>query len=337
MGFAAGRMWGMRLPQPWNSVSFPCTFTVLVSLSFFFTSIVAAQGQRSATQAVQLVANPSSLNFGNIQVGSTASLTGTLTNVGKDNLTIYNDLISGTGFSMSGITLPLTFTPGQSYTLTISFSPTSSGGVSGTASFGSKSWRKLISVTLSGSGTPSGQLTVSPGTANFGNVNVGTSAQMSGTVTATGESVTISSVDSSNAQFVLSGLTLPVTLSAGQSAGFALTFTPQSTGSVTGTFSFANTAPGSPVVEALTGSGASTQHSVSLTWKPSTSVVVGYNVYRSLVSGGPYTQINGTLDSATAYTDSSVNSSTTYYYVTTAVDSTGTESAYSNEVNAAIP
>jgi len=66
-------------------------------------------------------------------------------------------------------------------------------------------------------------------------------------------------------------------------------------------------------------------------------VVVGYNVYRSLVSGGPYTQINGTLDSATAYTDSSVNSSTTYYYVTTAVDSTGTESAYSNEVNAAIP
>jgi hypothetical protein len=337
MAFAVGRMWGMRLPQPWNSVSFPCTFTVLVSLLFFFTSIVSAQGQRTATQAVQLVANPSSLNFGNIQVGSTASLTGTLTNVGKDNLTIYNGLISGTSFSMSGITLPLTLTPGQSYTLTISFSPTGSGSVSGTASFGSKSWRKQIDVALSGSGTAPGQLTVSPGTTNFGNVNVGTSAQLSGTLTATGEPVTISSVNSSNAQFVLNGLALPFTLSAGQSASFTLTFTPQSAGSVTGTLSFANTAPGSPVVEALTGSGVSTQHSVSLTWTPSTSVVVGYNVYRSLVSGGPYTQINGTLDSATAYTDSSVSSSTTYYYVTTAVDSTGTESAYSNEVKAAIP
>jgi hypothetical protein len=298
---------------------------------------VAAQGQRSATQAVQLVANPSSFNFGNVQVGSTASLTGTLKNVGKEDLTIYNDLISGTGFSMSGIPLPLTMTPGQSYTLTISFSPAGSGSVSGTVSFGSKSWRKQINVTLSGSGMTPGQLTVSPGTANFGNVNVGMSAQMSGTVTATREPVTISSVDSSNGQFAMSGLTLPVTLSAGQSKGFTLTFTPQSAGPVTGTLSFANTAPGSPVVEALTGSGESTQHSVSLTWKPSTSVVVGYNVYRGLVSGGPYTKITGTLDSATAYADSSVSSSTTYYYVTTAVDSTGTESAYSNEVMAAIP
>ena len=327
----------MRLPQPWNSVSFPCTFAALVSLLLFLTSFVAAQGQRSATQAVQLVANPSSLNFGNIQVGSTASLTDTLTNVGKDNLIIYNDLISGTGLSISGITLPLTLTPGQSYTLTISFSPTGSGSVSGTASFGSRSWRKQVNVALSGSGTAPGQLTVSPGTANFGNVNVGTSAQLSATLAATGEPVTISSANSSNAQFVLNGLTLPFTLSAGQSAGFTLTFTPQSAGSVTGTLSFANTAPGSPLVQALTGTGMSIQHSVSLTWKPSTSVVVGYNVYRSLVSGGPYSQINGTLDSSTAYTDSSVSSSTTYYYVTTAVDSTGTESAYSNEVNAAIP
>jgi len=37
------------------------------------------------------------------------------------------------------------------------------------------------------------------------------------------------------------------------------------------------------------------------------------------------------------YTDSTVQSATTYYYVTTAVDSSGSESANSNEVSASIP
>jgi fibronectin type 3 domain-containing protein len=37
------------------------------------------------------------------------------------------------------------------------------------------------------------------------------------------------------------------------------------------------------------------------------------------------------------YTDSTVLNSTTYYYVTTAVDSSGGESVFSNEVSAAIP
>jgi TolB protein len=37
------------------------------------------------------------------------------------------------------------------------------------------------------------------------------------------------------------------------------------------------------------------------------------------------------------YTDSSVQNGTTYYYVTTAVDSSGNESTYSNEASANIP
>jgi fibronectin type 3 domain-containing protein len=37
------------------------------------------------------------------------------------------------------------------------------------------------------------------------------------------------------------------------------------------------------------------------------------------------------------YSDSSVQSGTTYFYVTTAVDSSGTESSYSNQVQAVVP
>jgi len=79
------------------------------------------------------------------------------------------------------------------------------------------------------------------------------------------------------------------------------------------------------------------QHSVALTWNASTSTVSGYNVYRSTVSGGPYTKLNSSLVATLNYTDSTVLSGTTYYYVTTAVDSVGNESAYSNEVSAPIP
>jgi len=87
--------------------------------------------------------------------------------------------------------------------------------------------------------------------------------------------------------------------------------------------------------ESLTGDGI--QHSVSLSWTASTSTVVGYNVYRGGTSGGPYTRINSALDSNTSYMDSSVQAGQTYYYVTTAVDSTGAESAYSNQVQGVIP
>ncbi len=48
-------------------------------------------------------------------------------------------------------------------------------------------------------------------------------------------------------------------------------------------------------------------------------------------------KINSTLESSTAYTDSTVQSGTTYYYVVTAVDSSGSESNYSNQATAVIP
>jgi Carboxypeptidase regulatory-like domain/CarboxypepD_reg-like domain len=78
-------------------------------------------------------------------------------------------------------------------------------------------------------------------------------------------------------------------------------------------------------------------HSVALTWNASTSTVAGYNVYRSTVSATQYTRVNTSEVSGLAYVDSTVQSGTTYYYVTTAVDVSGNESTYSNEVSATVP
>ncbi len=78
--------------------------------------------------------------------------------------------------------------------------------------------------------------------------------------------------------------------------------------------------------------------SILLSWNPSNSPgVVGYNVYRSTVSGGPYTKINSALISGTTYNDQAVQSGQTYYYVTTAVNNQGMESGYSNQASATAP
>ncbi len=79
--------------------------------------------------------------------------------------------------------------------------------------------------------------------------------------------------------------------------------------------------------------GQPTDHSVTLTWKASDGAA-HYNVYRSTISGGYYGLIGSTAD--LAFTDKNVNSGATYYYVCTAVDSAGRESAHSNEASATI-
>jgi IPT/TIG domain len=80
-----------------------------------------------------------------------------------------------------------------------------------------------------------------------------------------------------------------------------------------------------------------TKHSVSISWDPSpSSDVAYYKVYRGTVAGGPYNLVATNLTTDT-YTDSTVQSGTTYYYVTTTVSSGGQESIFSNQFKCTIP
>lgn len=79
-------------------------------------------------------------------------------------------------------------------------------------------------------------------------------------------------------------------------------------------------------------------HSVSLSWKGSTSTnVTGYNLYRTDIAGGVYAKLNASPLATTAYVDGSVASGRTYYYVATSVDNSEAESAYSNLATAVVP
>src|SRR5271156_3675155 len=77
------------------------------------------------------------------------------------------------------------------------------------------------------------------------------------------------------------------------------------------------------------------QHSVSLSWKASTSPIVGYNVYRRSTSG--VVKLNFEPITGTSYIDRMVQPGQTYFYVTKAVSAKGAESTASNEIRADVP
>jgi hypothetical protein len=202
-------------------------------------------------------------------------------------------------------------------------------GSSGSGSSGSGS-------SGSSGGSPSGdiQLIVSPASLGIGNVVDGTSGAASGSLTASGASVTITSAETTNSVFSVSGLSLPVTIAAGQTVPFTVTFSPLSAGSANATLTFASDAQPSTTAQTLSGTGTpAPAHTVNLSWDASSSSnISGYNIYRAIYQSacGSFSRINSTLNTTTLYADSSVTDGTSYCYATTAVNSSSEESGYSN-------
>ena len=315
------------------------TFVVVISNTAGTATSNAATLMVNPAPAPAIQVNPTSISFGNVVVGSNCSQSLIISNTGNATLTITQLNVTGATFSASGYTLPLSINAGQQTAITVAFLPTGVGAVSGSVSIVSNAPTSPTSVGLSGSGIAA-TLTVgiNPTSLSFGNVLTGTtSATQNVTITNTGNSnVTISQITVSGAAYTVTGGGTPVTLTPSQNLVLGVQFSPASTASVAGTISIVSNAMGSPATITLSGTGV-VQHTVSLSWTASTSTVSGYNVYRSTTTGSGYVKINSSLVSGLTYTDSNVTSGTNYYYVTTAVDSSGNESEYSNLASAAIP
>lgn len=315
------------------------TFDAVVSnAAGSVTSTTATLTVNSApAPAIQL--SSTALNFSNDIVNTSASLSLIITNTGTATLSISQINVTGAAFSLSGVSMPLNVSAGQKTTVSVVFSPTSTGTATGSLSVVSNAPTSPSSVTLSGSAVAATYtLGVSPTSLSFGDVTTGTSsAAQSVTVTNTGNSsVTISSIAVSGTGYSMSGGGSNVTLTPSQTLSVSVAFDPTSAGSVNGSISVASNATGSPATVTLSGTGMA-QSSVALAWDASASTVAGYNVYRTTISGSAYVKVNSLLLSGMTYSDPGVKSGTTYYYVVTAVDSGGDESTYSNQVSAAIP
>jgi len=318
------------------------TFQVVVSNTGGAVTSTAATLTVAALAAPGIQASSSSINFGNDPVGTNTSQSLIVTNTGTAALSITKVTASGsTAFTLGGLSLPMGVSPGQQATITANFLPASIGAASGSLSIASNASATPTSVALSGSGIAATYtLNVSPTSLNFGNVTTDTSSTSQNVaVTNTGNSkVGISQIAMSGTGYSVTGGSAPVTLSPSQTLTLTAQFHPTAAGSSNGTISIASNATGSPAAVSLSGTGVATlQHSVALTWGASPSTVSGYNIYRSTVNGSSYIKINSSLLTGLTYNDASVQSGSTYYYVTRAVDAAGNESSYSNQVSASIP
>ncbi len=285
----------------------------------------------SAPADFTLAASPSSQSA---QVGGSAAYTLTVTGqngyAGTANLSVaglpsgatatFNPAaVAGSGTSQMTIATTST-TPTGSYPLTVT---AASGSLSHTAS-----------VTL-----------VVTAAADF-TVSTSPASQSVGAGSATGYTVSITALNGYAAATSLSVSGLP--------AGATATFNPASvtgSGSSQLAVSTASTTPAGSYALTITASGSgithtssatlvvatAVQHSVDLSWTDSDSGIAGYNVYRATGSPSGYVLVNSSLIATTTYTDTTVQSGTTYYYVVTAVNTAGQESAYSSPVQAQIP
>ena len=281
---------------------------------------------------------PSSINFGTVIDGTNNSQTITVKNTGTANLVVSSESVTGTGFSVSGFSAQ-TLTPNTSMTFNAVFAPSSAGNVTGGISLTTNASASPTPINLTGTGAaPTFVLGATPTTLTFGSVNVGNNSTLGVVLKNNGNSnITISGISGATGPFSASGVNAGTVLTPNQSITLSVTFTPTASGAASATIKVSSNSTTAPSISA-SGTGASTGSSVSLSWMPSSSSdVIGYNVYRGTISGGPYTKLNSSVIPLALDTDSAVSSGQTYYYVVTAVDSSNNESTDSNQAVASVP
>ena len=125
---------------------------VLVPLALAVSCLIWAGCAGMAEPMPSLAVAPDALTV-SAKVGSTSSLPVTLTNTGATPVSVTQAMLSGTGFSLSGLAMPLTLPGGTSASFTVKFAATKVGVVSGNVEFVTDSQHRPAMLPLKGTGS----------------------------------------------------------------------------------------------------------------------------------------------------------------------------------------
>jgi hypothetical protein len=140
----------VTVPASVTVVAGSTTASFIATVSTFSTTqtatLTASANSVAETFALQLNTgvptlsiNATSIAFGSVMQNSPATQTVTLSSTGTAPVTVTSAGMSGTGFSVSGATFPLTLNPAQTATLSVEFNPTVAGAANGTLTIASNS------------------------------------------------------------------------------------------------------------------------------------------------------------------------------------------------------
>ncbi|RMF88735.1 MAG: choice-of-anchor D domain-containing protein, partial [Nitrospinota bacterium] len=210
---------------------------------------------------------PLALDFGDVALGDTVTLTATISNIGSEVLTVSGLAIGGSADFALGAgapTPPFTVFPGLSVDVPVAYTPSAQGADTGTLDIDSDDPNTpQIQVPLSGNGIqppPACGLDVTPLQLAFGTVTVGTTATLSTTITNVGNlDCNITGLTTSgSADFALGAgaPAPPFVLSPGASVAVPVDYSPGDSGADSGTLDISSDAPGTPLISViLSGTG----------------------------------------------------------------------------------
>lgn len=215
------------------------------------------------TGAGVLTPSPSNLSFGNVAVGSTATLNLTVSNTGTSAVNISGASISGGVFTVISGSGSASLGAGQSATVQVQFAPTSITPATGTLTVASDASNSTLAIALSGTGLQA-QVSANTTAVNFGGIATGNTDSIPIVLKNTGnQTLTFSQVSVSGSGFGQTGLSTSTTIAAGASTTFNATFDPSAIGAATGSITLATNGTPSPLVINLSGTGQTTNLSLS--------------------------------------------------------------------------
>jgi hypothetical protein len=95
-------------------------------------AIDGEDGKSSTASHRSIAVGSLSLFFGNIQLGNSLTRFESLTNSGTSTVTISQAKVTGPGFGVRGLALPVTLASGQSVTFRVVCTPLAAGSMTGT-------------------------------------------------------------------------------------------------------------------------------------------------------------------------------------------------------------
>jgi hypothetical protein len=194
--------------------------------------------------------NPSSVAFGGVTVGSTAAAKiVTLSNTGNAPLAISSISLGGPNasvFTIASNSCGASLAASGVCNISIAFTPTTTGDKTATLSVADTVGTQSVSLAGTGTTSPVAQAVVSPSSASFGSITVGTTAaaKVFTLANAGNAALTINSVALSGANasaFAITANACGSSLAAGGSCAITTTFAPVSVGDFTATLSIVDT------------------------------------------------------------------------------------------------